>query len=311
MSDEQLDPAELEAIQAAIRETAPPRRATREEAEATRLTLLSDDRLAEAARPVLLALATRWVRGATRALQSYLPGAWQLDVVGAEIIDGAAAKEELRGGWAAGVHADTGAELIVAAHGGLIDLAAAFRCGAEQAIADSGRAPSAMAMRLFQPAGKALVESLNAAWREAFPTRLAPTADLALVARLIAAPTVVRAVLSFGGSVDGRIKVYARPEALVAARPALAAVSASAQLVANALSNVPVEVIVELGTLRMPLGQLRRLERGATLALPGFVDSPVPVYCGGVLKAWARPVVSRGVLAAQIERVVHDQGTKP
>ena len=31
---------------------------------------------------------------------------------------------------------------------------------------------------------------------------------------------------------------------------------------------------------------------------------------GGVLKAWARPIVTRGVLAVQIETVVHGQGTK-
>jgi Type III flagellar switch regulator (C-ring) FliN C-term len=44
--------------------------------------------------------------------------------------------------------------------------------------------------------------------------------------------------------------------------------------------------------------------------LRGFVDSRVPVYCEGVLKAWARPVVCRGVLAVQIESIVHGQGTK-
>ena len=45
-------------------------------------------------------------------------------------------------------------------------------------------------------------------------------------------------------------------------------------------------------------------------ALQGFVDSRVPVYCGGALKAWAKPVVCRGVLAVQIENVIHDQGIK-
>jgi hypothetical protein len=34
------------------------------------------------------------------------------------------------------------------------------------------------------------------------------------------------------------------------------------------------------------------------------------VYCGGALKAWAKPVVCRGVLAVQIESVIHDQGIK-
>jgi len=80
--------------------------------------------------------------------------------------------------------------------------------------------------------------------------------------------------------------------------------------VAKTLANVPIEVIVELGTLRMSLSELRRLENGATFALSGFVDSRVPVYCGGALKAWGKPVVCRGVLAVQIESVIHDQGIK-
>ena len=56
--------------------------------------------------------------------------------------------------------------------------------------------------------------------------------------------------------------------------------------------------------------QIRKLERGGTHALPKFVDSRVPVYCGGVLKAWGKPVVSRGVLAVQIISVVHGQGNQ-
>src|SRR5262245_31602983 len=101
---------EMEAIQAAIRETSPRRPAAAPEHEPTRLALISDDRLAEAARPLLINLASRWIRSATRALRGYLPGTWQLDVVGAEVIDGATAKEELRGGWVAGLRAQTPSE---------------------------------------------------------------------------------------------------------------------------------------------------------------------------------------------------------
>jgi flagellar motor switch/type III secretory pathway protein FliN len=103
---------------------------------------------------------------------------------------------------------------------------------------------------------------------------------------------------------------HARPEALLLRPAALAAIKATARMVANVLANVPIEVVVELGTLRMPLRELRRLERGATFTLSGFVDSRVPVYCGGALKAWAKPVVCRGVLAVQIETIIHDQGIK-
>ncbi len=310
MSDALLDPQEMEAIQVAIRETAPRRGFSAHETEPTRLALITDDRLAEAARPVLINLATRWIRSATRALRSHLPGSWQLDVVGAEILDGTAAKEELRGGWVAGLHAENGIEVVLAAHGGVIDIAAAKRCGASAPTADGNRLPSAVALRLFQPAGRAMLDSWSVAWREMFSSDLAGSSDLSIVSRLIGASTVVRVTLTFTGAVNGRLQVFARPETLIPPRSALAAIKANVARIANALAQVPVEVVVELGTLQLPLDQLRRLEPGTVLTLHGFVDSLVPVYCGGVLKAWAKPVVCRGVLAVQIEAVVHGQGPK-
>ena len=308
---------EMEAIQAAIRETSPRRAAGAPEFEPTRLALITDDRIAEAARPVLLNLGTRWIRSVTRALRSHLPGTWQLDVVGGEVIDGATAKEELRGGWVAAMRAEAAgdpgaspAEIVVAAHGGVVDIAAARRCGEEAPVCDTSRPPSAVSLRLFQPAGRAMLDSFATAWREVFPSPLLPATDLGIIARLIDAQTVVRIALSFGGSVSGRVQLYARPDFLVPRPVALAAIRANAQRIANALAHVEVEIIVELGTLRMPLHQLRRLEHGSTFTLHNFVDSRVPVYCGGALKAWAKPVVCRGVLAVQIESVIHGQGVK-
>ena len=304
---------EMEAIQAAIRETSPRRSYGAPEQEPTRLALISDDRIAEAARPVLINLGSRWVRSVTRALRGHLPGTWQLDVVGAEVIDGATAKEELRGGWVAGLHtlgAGDNVELVLAAHGGVVDIASAKRCGAATPTADSARPPSAVSLRLFQPAGKAMVDSFAAAWHEVYQSDLVSSSDLAIVSRLIAAQTVVRVALTFAGAVNGRVQLYARPDCMVPRPPDVPTFKASAIVVANTLANVPIEVVVELGTLRMTLSELRRLEHGATFALQGFVDSRVPVYCGGALKAWAKPVVCRGVLAVQIESVIHDQGIK-
>lgn len=130
MSDALLDAEEMEAIQAAIRESAPPRRGPGSiDHEPTRLALIADDRMADAARPVLIGLANRAVRFAQKALKNHLPGVWQLDVVGAEVVDGASAKDELRGGWIAGLRSGD-AEMLVATHGAVIDVAAARRCGA-------------------------------------------------------------------------------------------------------------------------------------------------------------------------------------
>jgi hypothetical protein len=183
VSDSLLDPLEMEAIQAAIRETSPRRSFGALEHEPTRLALISDDRIADAARPVLLNLGTRWIRAVTRALRAHLPGSWQLDVVGAEVIDGATAKEELRGGWVAGMRADNVTdpaaphpELVLAAHGGVIDIASAKRCGAADRpptprAAVAGVAPAVPARRP-RDARELLAawhRSLHPSWRRRRP----------------------------------------------------------------------------------------------------------------------------------------------
>ncbi|HEY1546348.1 MAG TPA: FliM/FliN family flagellar motor C-terminal domain-containing protein [Kofleriaceae bacterium] len=310
MSDALLDPEELEAIQDAIRETAPRRSSQTPDVEPTRLALIADDRSVETVRPVLINLATRWVRRGSKLLKQHLSGQWQLDVIGAESIDGPTAKEELRGSWLAGGKAGA-AEAVFAVVGPVIDIAAARRCGGvADANPDTTRAPSPISIRLFQPIGRQLFETWCAQWQEAFDAELQPSTELGIVQRLIEANTVVRVTIAFSGSLAGKVVVFVRPEVLLPKPAALAAVKAKALSVANALSNVPVDIVVELGTLRLPLNQIRKLERGATHALPKFVDSRVPVYCGGVLKAWGKPVVSRGVLAVQIISVVHGQGTQ-
>ena len=304
-----LEPDELAAIQASIREQAPNARRTPSGIEPTRLTLITDDRVAEATRPVLIGLANRAARTATRALKNHIPGQWQLDMVGAEIVDGPSIKDELRGGWVAGLAAGE-VELVVAAHGPVIDLASARRCGSSAPTADANRLPSAVSLRLFQPAGRSLLDAWCAAWKEVFSTELSPSHDLGIVSRVIDARIVVRVTLGFSGAVAGRVQVYARPEVLATRPTALAAFKVPAARIASALSNVPIELVVELGTLRMKLQELRNATPGTTYTLNGFIDSRVPVYCGGVLKAWARPIVCRGVLAVQIESIVHGQGTK-
>lgn len=312
MSDGLLDAAELEAIQNAIREVAPKRMSSTghdPDVEPTRLALLADDRSGDAARPLMITVMNRWVRRATKALRNHLPGTWQLDVVGAESTDGAASKEELRGAWIAGGTCGA-AELVFAVQGSVIDIAAAKRCGEAVPSSESTRPPSAISLRLFQPIGRTLFESLAPSWQETFDNDLLASADIGIVARLIESRMVVRVTLAFSGSITGRIQIYARPDALLPKPAALAAIKAKANAVANALANVPVDVVVELGTLRLSLGKIRSLEHGSTHTLTTFIDSRVPVYCAGVLKAWGKPVVCRGVLAVQIISIVHGQGTQ-
>ena len=75
--------------------------------------------------------------------------------------------------------------------------------------------PSAVSLRLFEPAGKAMVDSLNGAWREVFDRPLQSSTDLNILARLIDARYVVRVAMTFAGAVMGRLAIYARPEMLI------------------------------------------------------------------------------------------------
>jgi flagellar motor switch/type III secretory pathway protein FliN len=59
------------------------------------------------------------------------------------------------------------------------------------------------------------------------------------------------------------------------------------------------------------MSELRKLGPGSQLALPVFVDDPLPIYCGDVLKAWGRPVVSRGVLAVEVAALAVPGGGRP
>ena len=199
---------------------------------------------------------------------------------------------------------------MISVHGGVIDHAVAKRCGAATSVPDPDRPPSGAALRLFAPTGRVFAADWSQAWQDTFATKLLASSDLSIVSRIIESHSIVRVALAFAGSITGRAAVYCRPEILVPRPAALAAFKANAEKIANALSNIPVELVVELGTLHMRLRELRTLEPGAQFTLRGFVDSRVPVYCEGVLKAWARPVVCRGVLAVQIESIVHGQGTR-
>jgi flagellar motor switch/type III secretory pathway protein FliN len=104
--------------------------------------------------------------------------------------------------------------------------------------------------------------------------------------------------------------VLTRPATLVRPPAPIEAVPAAPGAVDAALGRVPVEVRVELGRTRLTMREFERLAVGTVLTLPQFVDDPLPVEVGGVVKAYGRAVVSRGVLAVQIDRVLPQRGKR-
>ena len=70
--------------------------------------------------------------------------------------------------------------------------------------------------------------------------------------------------------------------------------------IAEALQEVELPLVAELGRLSMGLRKVIALQVGQVLRLPTLVDSPVPVSIAGVKKFQVTPVTSRGQLAVQI-----------
>ena len=309
MSDSTLDSDELEAIQASLRSTSTPRRTATSipnEADATPMTLIASERDARSARPRLLGLATPWIKQLDRSLKIYLTNEIRIELVGAEIIDGRSLRDELRTSWTAAVRppGKLGA-MLVTVGGPVVEVAAARRCGSQDVSSvNDTRDPSPVAIKLFEPAGHAIVQSLSRAWKERENADIVEVPSGPTIAELLNSDIVICMTLAVAAPCGGRIRLFSTPTTAAGAAERLDAVRAEGAQVARALDGVPVELTVVLGTVEISLSALANLAPGATFTLPTFVDSPVPIYCAGVLKAFGRPVVTRGVIAVEIDSAV-------
>ena len=77
------------------------------------------------------------------------------------------------------------------------------------------------------------------------------------------------------------------------------------------LADIPVEVAVEIGRLRMPLRDLLSLEPGAVLELDRAADAPVDVLVNGRLVARGEVVVIDGEFGVRVTDLVERNGDSP
>jgi flagellar motor switch protein FliM len=70
--------------------------------------------------------------------------------------------------------------------------------------------------------------------------------------------------------------------------------------IAEALQNVEVPIIAELGRMSLGLRRIISLKKGQILRLPTLVESAIPVTINGITKFQGSPITSRGQLAVQI-----------
>ncbi len=69
---------------------------------------------------------------------------------------------------------------------------------------------------------------------------------------------------------------------------------------AEAVKDVPIEFVAELGRLKVGLRSLLAWRVGQVIRLSTAVDDPVQLRVAGVTKFAGRPVISRGQLAVEI-----------
>ncbi|MBL4635573.1 MAG: FliM/FliN family flagellar motor switch protein [Kofleriaceae bacterium] len=319
MSDAPLDSNELEAIQDAVREAQQsvdrPVSPTPyiSDDDVLPLALIADDRVAESARPAAMRLADRWAELAAARLKHVLKGDVSIKVVGAEVIDGGALREELEKMWTCGLTlSDRAGCAVVAVGGPMISGVAARLLGAEDEEEsdededEEETAPTAASLRIFEPVGITLVETLVMRWegmdRCTIDIDYSEAGTDIQKRELVETDVVVSVTLSVEGPVKGHIRLLAPPKIMVPPPQPIEAVPAAPGAIETALGQVEVEVSVELGRARLSLTELRQIRVGTILALGQFVDDPLPVQCAGVVKAYGRAVVTRGVLAVEIVR---------
>jgi len=305
-----LDAQELEAIRNAIRAAgrATPAQTENTDAEdAIPIALIADDRAAERVRPTGTKIANRWTAAARTRVQRLIGVKLAFDVHSVEIIEGGSIRDELPVSWTCALDAEgRPGSALVAVSGPVVEALSACLLGApidDASLAES-RPPSPTALRLFRSVGEVLTVALADVWREEQGCHVTPRPEEARidqVSRQLADLDVVVAVtLSISGPTRGMVKLIARPETLVMPATPVEAVPAPPGAIENALGAVPIEVRVELGKAQMSMSEFSSLRPGAVVALDRFVDDPLPVRCAGVIKATGRALVSRGVLAVEI-----------
>jgi flagellar motor switch protein FliM len=313
MSEHLLDPEELAAIQAAIRDSrAKPARPSSAAAAAhfdpedvVPLALIADDRAAETARPSGMRIAERWCAFARGRLRHFFSGDLEITAINCEVIDGAAVRDELAAMWLATVAPlDRPGPALLAIGGPVIEAVAARLLGARTVSDVIDRPPSVTALSVFAPVGSGLADSFARAWAEEDGCDVTASSNrdrIELARRQLCEADVLMAVtVTFAGATSGRARLFARPVTLVLPPAPVKAIPAAPGAIEEALGAVSIEIRVDLGKAKLTMRQVSKLRVGTVIPLTTFIDDALPVHCAGVIKAYGRAVVSRGALAVEI-----------
>ncbi len=316
MSDGILSPEELEAIQEATSgKRAPVISPPSADLEVSPIALIADDREGERARPRAEAMAKRWAHVLAKRLHRAFNLELEVSVEESAVTDGTYLARELPSTWNRCILIDGGKELVIISVGGpLVEVVAAILLGAimdedEEPPAED-REPSPVAKKIFTKGGKMVVSSLLDVFREDDhrPTEVLETAAASerRWRQLSETDPIIVTTLKSEGPVAGTIRIIGTPEVFLAPEPVHVAPEVPREAIAEVLAGVCVELIVELGGASIPMREIKTLAPGTLIKLDRSMSEPVPVRCGGVVKARGQIINQDGNFAVEIVSLVQD-----
>ncbi len=303
-----LNPEEMEAIR---KKLAPQGLAPLSEPqpEPTPIPLIADDHAGSRAKPEALRILNGWLPHMLKLVRRAITVPLQVGVADASIVEGAALREELEGTWMRFARGPKRDALVLSFGGPIVEHVAARLLGSrnEEARPEEGprrRSTSNIGRKLFSRVGDLALSSLTIHWQDQLGIGLIPVTvdgDITDLKRsFFASDVLVCAAVDFTAPAGGRLVVAGRPNAFLSRAPEVSFQTVSRRAVENALGTVPVEVSVELGRTSLTMREIATLAPGSFIELSSTVDTPLPIRCEGVLKAYGRPVVSEGAVAVEI-----------
>ena len=300
-----LTSEELEALQTSMSESSKTAAARAPQRLALPVPLIREERVVERARPAALRIGKRWAQRMQRILTRVLGYEVEVGVRGAEASSPEAIVDELPSSWLQGARVDgRPGVLLIAFNGGVVEACAARVLGDTSTAGSGTDVLSAAVLEVFTHTGNLLLGGLRVALDQEQGCMLNVDPGLRSFERcateLRMNQSVVVLTLEVRNAPGGTIRLVAPPETLVIPPRPMQSVPVTMDDVRHILGDVPVELRVDLGEVRMSAKQLCTLVPGAVLPLERLIGEGIPVLVAGKVKAYGTPVAIGDVVAIEI-----------
>lgn len=280
----------------------------------TPIALIQDDRSAERIRPDALRLSEHWVKRATTSIRRASSLTIDLASTRLDVIEGSSLRPTFASSWTRFLEDSTRKRpVLLTVEGPFVEAVTARLLGATDEKPGRPRAPSEVGRALFARIGQLIAASFRAVALETADIELVevegrePADDLRRY--FLEQDSLIAVTIETTEPAEGRWRLITRPETLSSrphgsghiARP-------SRRLLEELLEPVRVEVSVELGRARLAIRELKDLVPGALFELDTSVESPLPIRCGNVIKAYGKPVLVSGAVSVEICNLMPAQG---